>query len=80
MGYPGINLIRPHELVLIWQEKQILHKFRVVWEFIVTIVMLLQLRALGVPTYIIGLKAEVKKTLNISALSVTISEVTILTN
>lgn len=72
MEYPRINLIRPHELVCIWQEKQILHKFRVDWEFIVTVVTLLHLWALGVPTYIVGLKAEVKKTFTISALSVSL--------
>lgn len=46
-GFPDIG---------IQMEQQILHKFKVGWEFIFTVVMVLQLKALGVPEPTIGVE------------------------
>ncbi|KAJ7420083.1 hypothetical protein WISP_50248 [Willisornis vidua] len=43
----GMNPIRPHRLVGIHLEQQILHNFRVSWELIILAVMALQLRTIG---------------------------------
>ncbi|KAK4810966.1 hypothetical protein QYF61_014438 [Mycteria americana] len=47
--YPGMNAIRPHRLMRIQLEQQVLNKFRVGWEFIIPPVTVFQQRVPGVP-------------------------------
>lgn len=50
-----MNLIRSHRLIGIQLEQQILHSFRIDWEFVILAAVVLQLRALGVPEAITGI-------------------------
>lgn len=68
LSTPGIYSIGPHILVCILQEEQIPYKFRVGWDFVITIVMVLQLRALGLPELIITAENRGEEALDVSVL------------
>lgn len=68
-----MNPIRLHRFIGIQLEQQIPHNFRVSWELNTLTVLVLQLRALGLPQPTTGVADEAKKALNMSALSMSLA-------
>ncbi|KAJ7419583.1 hypothetical protein BTVI_24832 [Pitangus sulphuratus] len=74
----GMNPIRPHRLLVIQLEQHMPHNFKVNWELIILTVMVLQLRALTLPS-IIHIEDRGKESVkHLCLVSVPICEVTIL--
>lgn len=59
--YPGMNHTRPHRLIYIQVKREILHKFRISCEFIITTLIASQLRALRIPRPISGAEDKGKE-------------------